>query len=301
MTAEEIRKRFKEHVSKNNIKITRPQDILDAAEEQHFNKKEEKRQNTIEKKAKEIRKKVKELAVKKSTPKRKELTLAERKRLEKEAELTDSDDDEEISPREREYINKQNKLINDTQKGKLTEKEYQTKKHALEVTYGKFKFDLPKQPKLSTKNVMKSRSDIKTIDGQKHILTDMVVDKTLSPAERKSLKKSIYNAIEMHLKGAGLIVDIDGQYNNHPYTDHLHDGKIYFSSDSESDNERPTVKTIAKRRGRPPNIQEPISRITGGDLGYDIASFVTHNILGMQKSKGKGTGRGRGRPRKIIC
>jgi hypothetical protein len=158
-----------------------------------------------------------------------------------------------------------------------------------------------KQPKLTKKNAMKARSDFKTIDGQKHVETDMVIRKGLTPSEKHALQQSIFHAVEHHLAGSGLVIDVDGMYNNHPYTDHIHSSKIYFTSDSESDNERPTVKTIAKRRGRPPNIQEPISRITGGDLGYDIGSFVTHNILGMQKSKGKGTGRGRGRPRKIVC
>jgi hypothetical protein len=277
MDISEIRKRLKEHQSKNKKSVTRQQDILDSIEEQHFNKLEEKRQKEIEKKAKEIRKKVKDLAVKKNAPKRKELTQAEKKRLEEEAMFTDSEDEEEISPREREYINKQNKLINDVQKGKLTEKEYQTKKHALEVTYGKFNLDVPRQPKMHKRNAMKARSDFHTIDGQKHIETDMVFNKRLTPAEKKALKRSIYNAVETHLKGAGLIVDVDGQ-DNHPYTDHLHDGKIYFSSDSESDNERPTVKTIAKRRGRPSHIQEPISRLTGGSIK-----------------------RPRGRPRKIVC
>lgn len=150
-----------------------------------------------------------------------------------------------------------------------------------------------KQPKLTKKNAMKARSDFKTIDGQKHVETNMVIRKGLTPSEKHALQQSIFHAVEHHLAGSGLVIDVDGMYNNHPYTDHIHSSKIYFTSDSESDNERPTVKTIAKRRGRPPNVQEPISRITGGDLGYDIASFITQ--------KGKGMKRGRGRPRKIVC
>ena len=109
----------------------------------------------------------------------------------------------------------------------------------------------PVKRKPSKKNILKARADLHDDNGKRRIETEMNVRKGLTHKEKKGLKASLMKAIERHINGSGLYVDLNG---NQTVSLIIHDmGKYINPEDSEM------LKMLTKKAEAP-----PVKPITSG-------------------------------------
>jgi hypothetical protein len=103
----------------------------------------------------------------------------------------------------------------------------------------------PVKRKPSKKNILKARADLHDDNGKRRIETEMNVRKGLTHKEKKGLKASLLKAIDEHIKGSGLYVDLNG---NQTVSVIIHDmGKYINPEDTEM------MRMLTKKAETPPN------------------------------------------------
>ena len=118
----------------------------------------------------------------------------------------------------------------------------------------------PVKRKPSKKNILKARADLHDDNGKRRIETEMNVRKGLTHKEKKGLKASLMKAIERHIDGSGLYVDLNG---NQTVSLIIHDmGKYINPEDTEM------MKLLTKKTEAPPKIPITSGVINTHDYGH---------------------------------